>query len=615
MPIKVNISLSAGGRFKPVSSHTLHDKRITIGRDKECTLTLEDTQKHVSRMHVEIEEADGSYWMKVVSKVNPVIVNGKRYTYENRVPLLDGDQVTVGLYKLDVLEAEVAPPPPPKVEPPKRAVESPEDITYVARPGVGMPAMPTRLPAAPPKDVDQEEATYVPPPPLPAAPAPVIAKAPPAAPVPAMPKAPPIALPEIEAEAEEATFIPAAKAADPAPTVAKPPPPHFLLPETDGADDEVTYIKPVSTRGNQPSAMPGLPDHEEDTFSEDLTSIGRPPEKPVVMPPPPRPVPVDDPPVERPAARSLEVEPTPVKPPAEAGLDFDLSDAFGAAEEQQTAVRLPPQPPPEAEVEKDFSEDLTYVRRPPPKPAALETPPKAQAPAPAQASPAISEADRLAEEETQYRPAVQPRPAAPQVPAGRTAGSPDRAVQAFLDGAGLSRVTVSDPEKFMHETGVMVRAAVEGIMMLLLAREEARKQLGAEPEPDAGDNPLKSMADPAEIIAFLFDPQRPAIADADPVRAFAEACSDLRAHQVALFAGLRAAVLAAVGSLDPKKIEREHGVNLGGLNLTRKSKLWDISVTQYENLSRESEEEFNKVFGPEILAAYLAQVHKTRGGR
>ena len=167
----------------------------------------------------------------------------------------------------------------------------------------------------------------------------------------------------------------------------------------------------------------------------------------------------------------------------------------------------------------------------------------------------------------------------------------------------------------MRNTGIMVRAAVEGVMMLLLARAEARKELGAEPDNTAADNPLTSMASPAEVIAFLFDPNRPAIGDTDPVQAFGDACADLRAHQVALLAGMRAAVQSALQRIDPKKIEREHGVNLGGLNLTRKSKLWDIAVAQHEQLTRETEENFSTIFGREILAAYTAQLRKMRGGR
>ena len=188
-------------------------------------------------------------------------------------------------------------------------------------------------------------------------------------------------------------------------------------------------------------------------------------------------------------------------------------------------------------------------------------------------------------------------------------------MQAFLEGAGLTDLSITDAESFMRESGVMVRTAVEGIMMLLLARAEARKELGAEIDNGTGDNPVTSMASPAEVLAFLFDPKRPSIGDTDPVQAFSEACADLRAHQVALIAGMRAAVMSALLRIDPKKIEREHGVNLGGLNLTRKSKLWDISVTQHEQLAREMETNFNSVFGHEILAAYTAQVRKMRGGQ
>ena len=300
----------------------------------------------------------------------------------------------------------------------------------------------------------------------------------------------------------------------------------------------------------------------------------------------------------------LPVEPAPAEPSA--GLDLDLSDAFF---EEATPVRTSPQPEPQ--VEADFSEDQTYVRRPAPKPA--PAPVQAVAPAATPAVPAYSEAERLADEETQYRSAV------PEIgqrtSTGASAPGTDRAVQAFLEGAGLADLAIADPESFMRDTGVMVRAAVEGIMTLLLARAEARKELGAEIDNGAGDNPMTSMASPAEVIAFLFDPRRPTVGDADPVQAVSDACADLRAHQVALIAGMRAAVISALLRIDPKKIEREHGLNFGGLNLTRKSKLWDISVAQHEQLAREMEENFSSVFNREILAAYTAQVRKVRGGR
>jgi len=577
MPIKVNISLSAGGRFKPVASHTFHDKLITIGRDKECTLTLEDTQKHVSRMHAEIEADQDSYWIKVVSKVNPIAVNGKKFSYGERVPVVAGDQVSVGLYKLEVMEAEVAP-------------------TRAKAPAARLPA----------PDVS-EEATLPPAPTAVPAPDPAAIQARPGAMANAPRAMPPQADARKDADEEEDTYVPPAMPAAPAPSPASATPVRTSLPDSAIADDEVTYIPPMWAKlaSRTASLAPSAGGHDA---SEDLTHVGRPPPK---APEVASPVPL--------------APPAPSATASSAELDFDLTDAFDeaapakpvaaapaapAARAASPIVRPPPQP---QDVEEGFSEDVTYVRRPPPKPAQpAASPPK---PSPVAKKPPPS-ADELAEEETQYRPAVEPSrsPAPSAKPAPGTGTEADRAVAAFLEGAGLSNLRVTDVEHFMRESGVMVRAAVEGVMMLLIAREEARRQMGAEPSAGANDNPIKTMSNPDEVIAFLFDPKRPVIADVDPVQAFSDACSDLRAHQVALFEGMRAAITTVLLRLDPKKLEREHGANLGMLNITRKSKLWDLSNAQHDLLAREIEENFSRVFGAEILAAYNVQVRKTRGG-
>ena len=51
------------------------------------------------------------------------------------------------------------------------------------------------------------------------------------------------------------------------------------------------------------------------------------------------------------------------------------------------------------------------------------------------------------------------------------------------------------------------------------------------------------------------------------------------------------------------------------MDLTRKSKLWDLSIEQHEKLAREMLNDFHAAFGREIVAAYLAHVRKVRGGR
>ncbi|MBS0336436.1 MAG: FHA domain-containing protein [Proteobacteria bacterium] len=554
MPIKINITLSSGGRFKPVSSRTLAEPKITIGRDDECTLTLEDPLKHVSRVHAELEDEGGTYWMKVVSKVNPVIVNGKRYMFGNRVALTEGDTVTIGLYRLEIQK-----PDAPQKAP---AGEADPDLTYV-RPAA--PPPPTAAPEA-------DEATFIPPPKAPATPPAPVSK---------------------EAEEEEATFVP--------PVAARPAPGIFVA-------KQVAQFQqpPENTIPTEPAseAAPGL----DFDLSEEETYVPRPADA-AVSPAQPAPVPA------APPAREAEEfndeatmirRPAPPAPPAPAAPPKPAEEEFN---DEATMIRRPAPPAPAAPAappkpaEEEFNDEATMIRRPaPPAPAAPAAPPK-------------REEEEFNDEMTMIRrpapPAAAPAPVSAPIGTGG-----EQLVQAFLQGAGLSQLKISDPQAFMRDSGTMVRAAVEGVMMLLLAREEARKELGAgASDQEGGDNPLKSMASPAEVIAFLFDPQRPAIGDSDPIQALGDACADLRAHQVALLAGMKAAIAGALGSLDPRKIEREHGKSLGGLNLTRKSKLWDISVAQHEKLAREMEEDFGAVFGREILAAYTAQVRKLRGGR
>lgn len=559
MPITVNISLSTGGRFKPVANRSFAEAHITIGRDKECSLTLEDTQKHVSRVHAELDDKDGRYWLTVVSKVNPVIVNGKRYMFGNRVELADGDVLAVGLYKLELaIPTPAAEPEPPAVVAAPPAPEPPAALRH---------AFPDDLSA---------DMTYVP------------------------PAAPRAALPADDID-DEATYVPPSRTA-PAPAPAIEPPPSAGMP---APDEEITFVRPAAdSAGPAVGASPPGPPHsqDEEEFSDEVTYI------------------------RRPAPR-----------PPEAQVPQPVANATDS--------------------EKDFSEDLTYVRRPgaslaePPAPAiANATRQEAAEPVPHAGDTGdemdleldfdLSEGADVSEDETQYRPATPGSPGAgaesappeeddtllrpivsgsapPSAHAALPArdGEQDRSLQAFLDGAGLANLEVEDPQSFMRDSGMMVRTAIEGIMMLLLASSGVKKSFGAQAEEASGNNPLRGMTDPARVIRFLFDPAQRSTDGPDPVQALGDACSELRVHQVALIAAMQAAVLSALQAADPKTIEREQGSHLGGLNLTRKSKLWDLSVAQHEKLTLEVRENLSRILGPEVLAAYLAEVRRVRGGR
>ena len=400
MAVTVKIFTKHGGRPTLFQSRDFDALPVTIGRDATCTMALDDPHKHISRVHVELEEEDGTYWMSVVSKVNPVMVKGRRYGPGTRLTLKSGDSFEMGEFEVQVVFPEKARPAPPPVAEKKSLIKmlAEEDESDGA------------IPAPEPGIFD--EPTYV------------------------------------------------------------------------GGNEEPTYIGPA----------------------------------------------------------------------------------------------MKPAPAPE--------------KRP-----AMETkPPPAAAPAP-------------------------PRPAAPPVAAPAAAGSMNNALRVFLEGAGMPHQEISEAqsERLLRDCGTVLRAAVEGLMMLLIARGEMRKEFEAEERTMVAardNNPLKLMADPHEAMQFLFDPADRTDGFLDPVQSIGDACEDLRAHELALMAGMRAAILGALRRLDPQVLEKAFEKSAGGFSLgSKKAKLWEAFILHQQKLAQEAQEDFNKVFGRDFMAAYQSQLRKLKTGR
>jgi predicted component of type VI protein secretion system len=349
MSITVKIFTKAGGRPSLYAAREFDTLPVTIGRDPACSMVLDDPYKHISRFHVELEQQDGAYWMTVVSKVNPVMVKGRRYGPATRLTLHPGDSFEIGEYEVHVSLPEIPPP----------------------EPGIF----------------------------------------------------------------EEPTFV-----AD------------------GGAVAEPTLVPPAA-RASAAAAKPAGP----------------------------------------------------------AGAAGDL-------------------------------------------------------------------------------------------------------LRAFFDGAGVAHreLSAEQAERMMRDCGAILRAAVEGLMMLLIARGEMRKEFQAEERTMVAardNNPLKLMSDPHEAMAFLFDPMDRTGGFLDPVQAIGDACEDLRAHEIALMAGMRAAILGVLRRFDPPALERALE-KAGGLGvLGKKGKLWEFFVAQQDRLVQDAQDDFNKVFGRDFMGAYQAQLRRLKGGR
>ena len=431
MALSIKILKKVGARSDMIASRSWPQSKITVGRGEECTLVLEDPKKHVSRVHVELEEkSEGAYLLTVVSKVNPVFINGKRHAPGSTLTLNAGDSFELGEYQLELL----APPSTARTEFPTL------DVEETTRPNNKMLQVPRGAAAAP-----RQEKTV-----------------------------------------------------------------------------------PVVTVAEQVTEEPAPESHEI------------PPVEPGIF---------DEP---APAAAAVEPE----------GDVFAETTFVGTATKEAPAANL--------------FDEATYVGR--------------QAPA----------AGAMAGQE------------------GREAGM-RAAVQAFLAGAGLESKEISDAEieAFLLQSGKIMRAAVEGAMALLAARATAKKELRAEDRTmvaSKDNNPLKLMSDPQEALAFLFDTKDRTGGFLDPVQAVGDAFEDLRAHEVALFAGMRAALLGAIQRFDPKVLEAELEKNAGGLGLNRKAKLWEQFASFQQKLARDAEDDFNKVFGREFMGTYMAQVKRLKSG-
>jgi len=206
-----------------------------------------------------------------------------------------------------------------------------------------------------------------------------------------------------------------------------------------------------------------------------------------------------------------------------------------------------------------------------------------------------------------------------------SAGSPSGGdgaalLRAFLEGAGLGhlKATDYDGECFMRDSGALVRAAVEGIIGLLIARAEMRKEIHSEDRTmvtSRDNNPLRLMTDTNEALSYIFDPNTPEGAFLQPAEAVRDACSQLRAHEIALMAAMRAAIAGAIERFDPDKIEEEMLKSRGRVMLGKKAALWDYFVAYQARLGRDVEDDFNRVFSREFLGTYTAQVDRLRGKR
>lgn len=215
-----------------------------------------------------------------------------------------------------------------------------------------------------------------------------------------------------------------------------------------------------------------------------------------------------------------------------------------------------------------------------------------------------------------------PRAAVPQVAVERRPGDASRSaaveemIAALYEGLGIAPPAQRSPQH-LRLIGELLRDAVAGTLELLAARTIAKREMGAGATllQTKGNNPLKFSPNvDAALTHLLGPPTRGFIAPRASVR---DAFGDLRAHQFAVLAGMRAALDAVLARFNPTALEGRLAPKAMWDNLlpvNRRAKLWEQYGEEYAEILREVEDDFDALFGRAFLQAYQAQLQELARG-
>jgi FHA domain-containing protein len=194
--------------------------------------------------------------------------------------------------------------------------------------------------------------------------------------------------------------------------------------------------------------------------------------------------------------------------------------------------------------------------------------------------------------------------------ASPAAPAPADLAAALRDGLGIAMPAQPSPEQ-ARLVGALLRASIAGVLGLLAARNVAKRELGAAPTmlQTRENNPLKFSPDADAALRLLLGPaQRGFIAPLDAVN---DAFDDLRMHELAVLAGMRAALDAVLSRFDPDALEQQLATSSmwdGLVPAARKARLWERYQQQYAQMLRDIDDDFESLFGRAFLTAYRAQL-------
>lgn len=163
------------------------------------------------------------------------------------------------------------------------------------------------------------------------------------------------------------------------------------------------------------------------------------------------------------------------------------------------------------------------------------------------------------------------------------------------------------------EVDAMLRIVVDGVMDVLRARAEIKNnfRLPMTIIQRSENNPLKFALGVDEALQKIMAAPNPAFLSG--TAAFDDAFDDIRCHQVAMLAGVRAGFDALLRHFNPDRFEQEF--EGGGGVFGGKGKHWARYREHYQSLAGDPDECFRRLFGDEFARAYEDQLARLKSAR
>ncbi|MBO9769465.1 MULTISPECIES: type VI secretion system-associated FHA domain protein TagH [Xanthomonas] len=156
---------------------------------------------------------------------------------------------------------------------------------------------------------------------------------------------------------------------------------------------------------------------------------------------------------------------------------------------------------------------------------------------------------------------------------------------------------------------------VDGVMDVLRARAEIKNtfRLPVTVIQRSENNPLKFAATAEDALQKLLAP--PSASFLSGVPAFEDAFDDIRCHQMAMLADMRAAFDAMLFHFSPDRLEQEADAGGKRLGFGGKGRYWERYRDNFEQLRSDPDECFRRLFGDEFARAYEAQLARLKSAR